>query len=529
MSLARKQHYGSEVRWGGGWYALRSVGVRGGAAVTEPRRSGRPHRRGRPVGPRGAGPPRGRSGPARPPELDPARMAALELLTAVRVRDAYANLAMPAILRRHRLHGRDAALATELGYGTLRAQGLLDAVIDACTERPLHRVEPPLLDALRLGAYQLLRTRVPAHAAVDTTVELVRVDAGSRAAGFVNAVLRRVGEHGEAAWVERLAPDPKDDPVGHAAFAHAHPRWIAQAFADALGARAGDELDAALAADDARPAVHLLARPGEITAEELALVTGGEPAPYSPYGVHLEPGTGDVGELDVVREGLALVQDEGSQLVALGLARSPLAGPDGLRWLDLCAGPGGKSALLGGLVALEGGTLDAVEPSEHRADLVRRAVEGLPVTVHTADGRAAPLADGAFDRVLVDVPCTGLGALRRRPEARWRRKPDDVPGLTKLQRELLTAALRHVRPGGVVAYATCSPHLAETLGVITAVTRARGPRSSERNGPQARAELLDARSVMPGVPALGAGPTVQLWPHRHGTDAMFLTLIRQVS
>ena len=163
-------------------------------------------------------------------------MAALEVLTAVRVRNAYANLAMPAILRRHGLRDRDAALATELAYGTLRARGLLDAVIEACTDRPLHRVEPPLLDALRLGAYQLLRTRVPPHAAVDTTVELVRVDAGSRSAGFVNAVLRRVGEHGEAAWVERLAPDPKDDPMGHAAFAHAHPRWIAQAFADALGA-----------------------------------------------------------------------------------------------------------------------------------------------------------------------------------------------------------------------------------------------------------------------------------------------------
>ena len=163
-------------------------------------------------------------------------MAALELLTAVRVRNAYANLALPAILRRHGLRDRDAALATELGYGTLRARGLLDAVIDACTERPLHRIEPPLLDALRLGAYQLLRTRVPPHAAVDTTVELVRVDAGSRSAGFVNAVLRRIGEHSEEAWVEQLAPDPKEDPVGHAAFAHAHPRWIAQAFADALGA-----------------------------------------------------------------------------------------------------------------------------------------------------------------------------------------------------------------------------------------------------------------------------------------------------
>jgi 16S rRNA (cytosine967-C5)-methyltransferase len=457
-------------------------------------------------------------------------MAALEVLTAVRVRNAYANLAMPAILRRHGLRDRDAALATELAYGTLRARGLLDAVIEACTDRPLHRVEPPLLDALRLGAYQLLRTRVPPHAAVDTTVELVRVDAGSRSAGFVNAVLRRVGEHGEAAWVERLAPDPKEDPVGHAAFAHAHPRWIAQAFADALGAPVeggeggeGSELDVALAADDARPVVHLLARPGEITAEELALVTGGEPAPYSPYGVHLEPGSGDIGDLDAVREGLAVVQDEGSQLMALALTLAPLEGPDGLRWLDLCAGPGGKSALLGGLVALEGGTLDAVEPAEHRADLVRRVVDGLPVTVHVADGRTAPLPDAAFDRVLVDAPCTGLGALRRRPEARWRRRPDDVAELARLQRELLAAALRHVRPGGVVAYVTCSPHLAETVGVVTAVTRRRGTGGATT----VEVEQLDSRPCLPGVPDLGAGPAVQLWPHRHGTDAMFLTLLRR--
>jgi 16S rRNA (cytosine967-C5)-methyltransferase len=499
----------------------------------EPRRSGRPQqRRGRPAGPRGAGPPRGRQGPPRPPELDPARMAALELLGAVRIRNAYANLALPAILRRHRLRDRDAALATELGYGTLRARGLLDAVIEACTERPLHRVEPPLLDALRLGAYQLLRTRVPPHAAVDTTVELVRVDAGSRSAGFVNAVLRRVGEHDEAAWVERLAPDPKEDPVGHAAFAHAHPRWIAQAFADALGvpsdggvdSAGADELEAALAADDARPVVHLLARPGEITAEELALVTGGEPAPYSPYGVHLEAGGGDVGDLDALREGLAVVQDEGSQLVTLALTRAPLDGPDGLRWLDLCAGPGGKSVLLGGLLALEGGTLDAVEVTEHRADLVRRAVDGLPVTVHTADGRTAPLPDGGFDRVLVDAPCTGLGALRRRPEARWRRRPEDVAGLARLQRELLGAALRHVRPGGVVAYVTCSPHLAETVGVLSAVTRRRGGDAAKE---AVEVELLDARPALPGLPDLGPGPTVQLWPHRHGTDAMFLALLRR--
>ena len=204
----------------------------------------------------------GPSGPSPSAERDPAGRPRWSCCTAVRVRNAYANLALPAILRRHGLRDRDAGLATELGYGALRAQGLLDAVIDACTERPLHRIEPPLLDALRLGAYQLLRTRVPPHAAVGTTVELVRVGRGLQSAGFVNAVLRKIGEQTEEAWVEQLAPDPKEDPVGHAALAHAHPRWIAQAFADALGARVDDELDAALAADDARPIVHLLARPG---------------------------------------------------------------------------------------------------------------------------------------------------------------------------------------------------------------------------------------------------------------------------
>jgi 16S rRNA (cytosine967-C5)-methyltransferase len=325
-----------------------------------------------------------------------------------------------------------------------------------------------------------------------------------------------VGERDEPGWVAKLAPDAGEDPVGHAAFAHAHPRWIAQAFADALGPAGAGELDAALAADDARPTVHLMARPGEITATELALVTGGEEAPYSPYGVHLEPGSGDVGELDAVSEGLALVQDEGSQLMAVALTRAETRGADTGRWLDLCAGPGGKAALLAGLADLDGATVDAVEVSEHRADLVRRAVDGLPVTVHRADGREAPLPDAAFDRVLVDAPCTGLGALRRRPEARWRRQPGDVSALAKLQRELLTAALRHVRPGGVVAYVTCSPHLTETAGVLAGVLR-------KHPGVQ----RLDAREYLPGVPDLGPGPIVQLWPHRHGTDAMFLALLRR--
>ncbi|MGH3631820.1 MAG: transcription antitermination factor NusB, partial [Sciscionella sp.] len=264
-----------------------------------------------------SGPPPRRQGPARPPEQDPARQAALDTVRAVRERDAYANLVLPKLLRERQITGRDAALATELAYGTARARGLLDAVIEACLDRKLSDVETKLLDILRLGAYQLLRTRIPVHAAVSATVDLVRAEAGSPAAGFVNAVLRKIGQSDEQEWVARLAPDAASDPIGHLAFATAHPRWIAQAFATALG-DTGDELAAALRADDERPRVHLAARPGEISAEELAAITGGDPAPYSPYGVHLTGG--DPGELAPVREHLAAVQDEGSQLCAVALS-----------------------------------------------------------------------------------------------------------------------------------------------------------------------------------------------------------------
>ena len=433
------------------------------------------------------------------------------MLAAVRARDAYANLVLPGLLRQRGITGRDAALATELCYGTCRAQGLLDAVLQRCMDRPLSEVDGELLDALRLGSYQLLRTRVPPHAAVGTTVDLVRAARGNAAAGFVNAVLRRVAEQDEQAWVQAVAPALDDDPVGHLAMAHPHPRWIAQAFIDAL---AGDlhELANALAADDARPLVHLMARPGQISAAELAAAVGGKPAPYSPYGVHLAEG-GDPADLVPVRQRLAHVQDEGSQLVALALAATPLDGPDA-RWLDLCAGPGGKAALLGALAVSRGASVDAVEKAEHRARLVDQACAGLPVTVHVADGRDSGLPDRVYDRVLVDAPCTGLGALRRRPEVRWRRQASEVAGLVRLQRELLVAALRLVRHGGVVAYVTCSPHPDETIGVVADVVR------------RTRAVRIDARPAFLGVPGLGDGPHVQLWPHRHGTDAMFCALLQ---
>jgi 16S rRNA (cytosine967-C5)-methyltransferase len=445
-------------------------------------------------------------------ELDPARRAAFDVLRAVSERDAYANLALPALLAERGITGRDAAFATELTYGTCRTRGLLDAVIAAAAGRPVEQIDPVLLDLLRLGTYQLLRTNVAQHAAVSTTVEQAGVEFDSARAGFVNAVLRKVAGRDEASWLAELAPPTATDPVGHAALMHAHPRWIAQAFADSLGADAG-ELDAALAADDARPLVHLAARPGVLTAADLAEMVGGEVGRYSPYAVHLAGG--DPGRLEPLRDGRALVQDEGSQLVARALALAPLIGPDAGRWLDLCAGPGGKTALLAAMAAQQGATVTAVEPNARRAEMVEQNTRGLRVEVLTADGREPGLQAGEYDRVLVDAPCTGLGALRRRPEARWRRTPADVAPLAKLQRELLASAIRLVRPGGVVLYATCSPHLAETVGVLSDALR-RQPVTA-----------LDTRELFAPARDLGAGPYVQLWPHRHGTDAMFAVALRR--
>jgi 16S rRNA (cytosine967-C5)-methyltransferase len=452
--------------------------------------------------------PRNNKRPARRKQLDPARRAAFDVLRAVSEKDAYANLALPAMLRDRGITGRDAAFATELTYGTCRTRGLLDAIIGAAAGRTPDKIDPVLLDLLRLGTYQLMRTRVEPHAAVSTTVEQAGIEFDSVRAGFVNGVLRTISRRDEQSWVEELAPDVGTDPVGHAAFVNAHPRWIAQAFADALGAEAG-QLNTLLASDDERPLVHLAARPGVLTAQQLAEQVDGTVGLYSPYAVYLTGG--DPGQLAPIRDGAALVQDEGSQLVARALTLAELDGPDGGRWLDLCAGPGGKTALLAALAG--DGRVTAVEPTPRRADFVEQNTAGLPVDVLRVDGRD-PGLDPGFDRVLVDVPCTGLGALRRRPEARWRRVPGDVPALAKLQRELLASAIRLTRPGGVVLYATCSPHLVETVGVVADALR-RHPVTA-----------LDARELFDPVDGLGNGPYVQLWPHRHGTDAMFAAALK---
>ncbi|GHJ48518.1 putative Fmu protein (SUN protein) [Catellatospora sp. TT07R-123] len=484
------------------------TGFRGGSANS----SGHPPRHDR-DSQAGRGPRAGR------PAHDPARMTAYQALLAVHRDDAYANLILPSLLRDAGLFGRDAAFATELTYGTLRTRGTLDLIIAAAADRDVSRIDPPARDALRLGAYQVLHTRVPAHAAVASTVDLVRSVAPG-AAGFANAVMRRITERDLDTWLEQVAPAEAEDPIGHLSVTGYHPEWIVRAFREALGGDLGETMRM-LSADNDRPEVHLCARPGRADAAELADQVGGQPGAFSPYAVYL-PG-GSPGDLVEIKTGRAHVQDEGSQLVAAALTDAPLDGRDE-RWLDLCAGPGGKAGLLAALGAQRGAHLTAVEVTEHRANMVANAVRNLPATVLCADGRSVgsdrDLPEGGFDRVLVDAPCTGLGSLRRRPESRWRRQPSDLPPLTKLQRELLGAALRAVRPGGLVAYVTCSPHLVETQVSVTEAVRRSG----------LDVEFVDARAALPaGMPGLGDGPTVQLWPHRHGTDAMFLALLRRTA
>jgi len=473
-------------------------------------------------------------------QADPARAVAFDVVRAVHQDDSYANLVLPQRIHARRLDRRDAGFATELTYGTLRGIGLYDAILAECVDRPLQDLDAPVRDALRLGAHQLLGMRVPAHAALDATVALVREKIGAGPSGFVNAVLRRVSETDRDEWLDRIAPD--DGSEASQAVRHSHPAWIVRGLRQALVSHGADaaELTDLLEADNAAPVVNLVALPG-LGDIAPVLEAGAEPSPIGPDAA-LHAG-GDAARLPGVRDGVVRVQDVGSQLTARALAAAPLAGrghDDGPvasgasahpgtqteDWLDLCAGPGGKAALLAALAAGRGAHLLANEVAEHRADLVRGALTAVPQqawTVRAGDGRRiaeAPEAAPGFDRILVDAPCTGLGALRRRPESRWRRTPADLAVLTDLQAELLDAAVAVLAPGGVLAYVTCSPHPAETVVQVDDLLRRRP-----------ELEQLDAAAVLQSVAVgdldLPDRKTAQLWPHRHGTDAMFLALFRR--
>ena len=452
-----------------------------------------------------------RTGPYR---IQAARRVAYDVVRAVHAGDAYANLLLPTKLAEAKLSEGDAALATELTYGTLRRQGSYDRVIELASGRPLSRIDPEVLDALRLGVHQLLGMRVAPHAAVDESVALVAAAGKRSATGFANGVLRTISRSSRAQWSERALEGLDGDQ--RRAMEHAHPLWVVEAFRAALTADGRvDELDAVLQADNEPPRVGLVALPGLAAPDEV-----GEPGMVSPIGARSVGG--DPARNPVVASGRARVQDEGSQLAALAVSRArPVVA--GERWLDLCSGPGGKAAVLAAEAAIGGATLVANELVPTRARLVRNALAVFddPPRVVEGDGRRFADRGQVFDRILLDAPCTGLGALRRRPEARWRKKPSDVAALTVLQGELLEAAIEALAPGGLIAYVTCSPHLAETRGVVAAALE-RHPGLTALDTPAVLARI--ATRELDLAPASHA----QLWPHRHGTDAMFIQLMAKV-
>ncbi|MGC5627277.1 RsmB/NOP family class I SAM-dependent RNA methyltransferase [Georgenia sp. Z1344] len=500
-------------------------------------------------GPRRGGTGRGSGKQTRAPRTDPARRAAYQVLHQVHAEDAYANLVLPGLLRERGITGRDAAFATELAYGTLRLRGRYDAILALASGRDVDSLDPPVRDVLRLGAHQLLGMRVPSHAAVAESVSLAREVAGPAPTGLVNAVLRKVAGRDVEDWLDDVA-DAVRDSGGEwfdvAAAVESHPAWVVRALRQALVADGRDprELGDLLDADNTPARVTLVARPGWSSVGELGRQARDLGADVEQ---HPLPGAVDLvgiapGELADVATGRAAVQDAGSQLVAHALLAADLTDgrtDDGGTWLDLCAGPGGKAALLAARAQERGALLVANEVQPHRADLVRRAVEraGESVRVTVGDGRRAGELmpadgpDGGPDgatRILLDAPCTGLGALRRRPEARWRRSTDDLAQLAELQHELFEAAAGALAVGGVLAYVTCSPHVTETRAQVTRLLRGSPGLALLDTGAITRSVAGGLADLVTGSPVEGAeGTVVQLWPHVHGTDAMFLALLRR--
>lgn len=442
----------------------------------------------------------------RSPRPDATRLLAFEVFTEVNRRDAYANLILPRALSDSALETRDRAFATELVYGALRMQGRHDWILSQVSDRPWESVDEGIVDVARLGVHQLFEMRVPDHAAVSATVELARKVLGESRATYVNALLRKVSAHSLSEWLQPL--EKIEDDVARYAIEYSHPEWIVSAYFDLL--REKNEVVAALNANNIPASPTLVSWPGRSTQADL-LKLGGVATKYSPYGA---TSVGIPGDIDLVRSRRAGIQDEGSQVVAATFAAAAREKSD---WLDLCAGPGGKAALLSSIASQAGIGFVANEISPARAKLVEQVVVDAEVWV--GDGRDVAQRRELFGAVIADVPCTGIGALRRRPEIRWRRKPSDLAPLTQLQRELFDSAVSVTEVGGVIAYVTCSPHLAETRVQVSDALK----RHTEIR--QISVEQYLPKTLSNAV----VNGAMQLWTHRHGTDAMFMALFERVS
>jgi 16S rRNA (cytosine967-C5)-methyltransferase len=440
------------------------------------------------------------------PKADPVRLLVFDILTEVNRRDGYSNLLLPRALDASAFDQRDKAFATELLYGTLRMQGRHDYVLSQVSDRPWDEVDTGIVDVTRMGLQQIFEMRVPMHAAVSETVELARKVLGESKASFVNALLRKVSARSLEEWLEPVAL--LNDEVSRLAITYSHPEWIVSAYFDLL--RDYEEVRDLLEANNTPAKPTFVTWPGRSEIAEFQ-EWGAVQTPYSPYGFRADV---TPSALEAVRHRRAGVQDEGSQLVATIFAA---AAADKISWLDLCAGPGGKAALLASIASQNEHRFIANEISQIRADLVKQVVGAHEVWV--GDARDIAARGEGFDAILADVPCTGMGALRRRPEVRWRRSISDLRELSLLQREISAAAISVLNVGGIFGYATCSPHLAETSIAVADILKK-----------HPELEQIDIQPYMPsGIDGGVRDKSMALWTQRHNTDAMFLALFRKIS
>jgi 16S rRNA (cytosine967-C5)-methyltransferase len=451
-----------------------------------------------------------------------ARSLAAEVLIRVEQGGAFANLALDAALRAAgRLEPREAALATELVYGALRWQLQLDRALEQYSDRVLRELDLPVRIALRLGAFELLHhPRVPARAAVHEAVELAKELKAARASGFVNAVLRRLSERREPAPL----PSREADPIGHVAARFAHPRWMVERWAGWLGLEQAEALCHANQ-QQAPAAVRVNLRRATLPEAQALLAKAGvesQPGRYGPEALVLAAGAPPALDLEGWEAGAFQAQDEAAQLVARYAA--PAAGQ---RVLDACAAPGGKACHLAELVGPEGSVL-AVDLHERKAQIVAEAAARLGhanLRALAADA-TLPLPPEAqappegFDLVLLDAPCSGLGTLRRHPEVKLRRTPEDVDRLAQLQQRLLEQVSRSVKKGGLLVYALCTLTPEESDEQAQRFLAAHADFREERAPagwalPAAEAECLDERGRLRTLPS------------RTGMDGFFAVRLRR--
>jgi 16S rRNA (cytosine967-C5)-methyltransferase len=447
--------------------------------------------------------------------VSPARRLAAEVLLRVEQGGAFANLALDGALRSAGvLEPREAALCTELTYGTLRWQLELDRAIAAHSARPPAELDAPLRAALRIAAFELLHhPRVPARAAVDQGVELVRELGLARAAGYANAVLRRLSE----TRAPPPAPSKEADPIGHIAATTAHPRWLIERWARWLGAGEAEKL---AAANQRQAAAVVRAARRRATREQVqeALRKSGiesEPGRYSPDALVLAPGAPPALDIDGHEQGLFQAQDEAAQLVSLYAAP-----PAGASVLDACAAPGGKACHLAELGA---GSVLAVDLHARKARNIEEAASrlGLAEVRALAGDATLPLpGEGPFDLALVDAPCSGLGTLRRHPEVKLRRTPEDVDRVAALQARLLAQVSRSVKPGGLLVYAVCTLTPEESDEQVERFLAANPDFHPERPPPGWALPAADAD-------CLDEQGRLRIFPHRTGTDGFFAVRLRK--